>query len=105
MNLTKLRALLPIMTAWAAGQTIQNRSNKERPWIDISPKDNVAWSLDVENYRIKPTPRKIYEIRNRNDGVWMRHVDEADALKDLHKMQTTGNCPPYTLVSYTEDLQ
>lgn len=105
MNLAKLQALLPVMTAWAAGQPIQIRFALDKPWEDIAPEEDIQWSLPVDHYRVKATPRKIYEIRNRNDGVWLRYVDEAAALNDLHKMQTTGHYPPYTLVSYTEDLQ
>lgn len=72
MNREQAKALLPIITAFAEGKTIQYLPAKsslisDPKWADL---DNwVAFNFSAERYRIKPEPLKVWiNVFTRNDG-------------------------------------
>lgn len=61
MKRQQAKELLPIISAFAEGKTIQYYCKSENPhWIDIEPNEvnqNVDFSNDPSNYRIKSEPK------------------------------------------------
>lgn len=56
MTSQRAKELLPIITAFAEGKTIQTSYNpNESDWSDLTDKSDVEFSNDL-HYRIKPTP-------------------------------------------------
>lgn len=51
MNREKFKELLPCITAFANGETLQIR-NAAGDWVDFA--DTVAFTLDASFYRVKP---------------------------------------------------
>lgn len=66
--MNKWKALLPVVTAFAEGKVIQERNGCEDRWRDVRPGVTPAFSMDVENYRVKPEPREWW-VNIYNDGV------------------------------------
>lgn len=56
MNIQQAKELLPIISAFAEGETIQYYIGAD--WIDVSPDEAVDFSDNPSNYRIKPEPDK-----------------------------------------------
>lgn len=56
MNIQQAKELLPIISAFAEGKTIQYYIDAD--WIDVSPDGAVDFSDNPSNYRIKPEPDK-----------------------------------------------
>ena len=79
MNRERAKELLPIIEAYANGDTIQSRVIGCDQWID-NPDTN--WPDDFE-YRIKPEPREFYLYLPDN---WRDGVD----------VYTTAACLPNT---------
>ena len=89
MNREKAKALLPIITAYANGETIQQfvgEGNGDNGWrADFNP----SWSASAEHYRIKPKPRTFYgtihadgyvacfDSAERRDKVWPARPEHA----------------------------
>lgn len=61
MNREKAKALLPIIEAYANGETIQ-LLYPDGKWYDIGTDAITDWSCFVDEYRIKPKPRTFYGI-------------------------------------------
>ena len=61
MNREKAKALLPIIEAYANGETIQLLYPNGK-WYDIGTEDKLDFSCFVDEYRIKPKPRTFYGI-------------------------------------------
>ena len=91
MNREQAKALLPIITAYSEGKTIQYLPAKsslisDPKWADL---DNwVAFNFSVERYRIKPEPLKVWitvHKRSGADGVYTKSHDTAyQALLAAH---------------------
>ena len=65
MKRQQAKELLPIISAFAEGKTIQYYIDAD--WIDVSPDGAVDFSDNPSNYRIKPEPDKncsFHEINN-----------------------------------------
>lgn len=59
------KLFLPLIAAWAAGETIQCRYDTDNVWRDIT--GNCAFSRPPDYYRIKPKePRTFYVIEYQN---------------------------------------
>jgi hypothetical protein len=56
MTRNDAKELLPIITAFAEGKTIQIKST--HGWEDLKP--SVSFVDDPSNYRIKPEPRRFW---------------------------------------------
>ena len=68
MNREKAKALLPIIEAFANGETIQLLYPNGK-WYDIGTEDKLDFSCFVDEYRIKPKPRTFYGIIYRNGSI------------------------------------
>ena len=85
--MNKWKALLPVVTAFAEGKTVQERNGHRDKWRDITAGITPAFSMDVENYRVKPEPREFWvnvyntgrELGTQNEGYL--HLTEASALR------------------------
>lgn len=53
MTKKQAKELLPIITAFAEGKTVQRLSGNLVTWLDVHDPD---WSCNTYHYRIKPTP-------------------------------------------------
>ena len=66
MTREEIKAMLPIMQAFAEGKTLQYRVNEEtNEWKDI---DNPAFNDPPSEYRIKPEP--TYRPFKDNEERW-----------------------------------
>lgn len=65
MNRERVKKMLPIIQAFAEGETIQFFSGISVGWIPLG--DYCSFSPDVE-YRIKPEPRIFRMWRNKETG-------------------------------------
>lgn len=77
--MNKWKALLPVVTAFAEGKVIQERYDGGG-WRDIPPWSTLAFSLDAENYRVKPEPREFY-INIYDDGCKYLHATSTAAAQ------------------------
>lgn len=57
MNREKVKALLPVLQAFAEGKTIQFRSTPGGAWYDRS---NPDFTASEKLYRVKPEPKVAY---------------------------------------------
>lgn len=74
--------ILPIITAYAEGKTIQ-KQRKDGSWFDI---DNPVFSAITSRYRIKPEPKRYRVAEHRSnlgpvlsvtyEGMF-KHVEES----------------------------
>ena len=55
MTRKEAKELLPIIQAYAEGKTIQYRS-EEFGWEDVSIEENLSFTDNLSEYRIKPEP-------------------------------------------------
>lgn len=60
MKATEIKQLLPIMQAFAEGRIIQVYANDM--WIDLRPDQDVSFSANPEDYRIKPEKQTTWTI-------------------------------------------
>ena len=76
------KAFLPLLAAWAAGETIQGKY-EDGVWRDVL--SNCAFSRPPDCYRVKPKePRTFYmiEYQNKPDAVRaVVYMDKATALQ------------------------
>lgn len=69
--------LLPIITAFAEGKTIQKNVD-QRGWIDLS---FPLFDGSPESYRIKPEPREFWVNQYDDDGFGRLFKSEIQAKK------------------------
>ena len=56
MTREQAKQLLPIITAWTEGETIQYKNESENLWVDLL--DHSHFILPAKDYRIKREPRE-----------------------------------------------
>lgn len=78
MTREEAKALLPIITAWANGETIQIQNGTE--WCDISHAADPSFDCAPDRYRIKPKPREY----------WMNVYPDAEAAA-VHPTKTAAD--------------
>lgn len=114
MNRENVKLLLPIVQAFAEGKTIQFRRG-QGDWVDISWD---GWSLDKElscyypadRYRIKPEPRVIKKLYDRNGVDWAitsRACWSMGETDDAILAHYNTSCPersPFKIVQFVEKL-
>lgn len=67
MDRKSAKQLLPVITAYAEGKSIQYYSKLEKRWVDTG--DAVDFSDPPDQYRIKPSPREFFRFEYP-DGIW-----------------------------------
>lgn len=78
MTPEQAKTLLPIITAFSEGKTIQVRLH-DGPWHDILSAD-VRFDSPAESYRIKPEPREFWlNIYGGIDSYGYPTREDADA--------------------------
>lgn len=102
MNREKAKTLLPIITAFAEGKTIQYRPALEYEWCDTT---NPTFCYSPSAYRVKPEPKKIYLIRRGGGSVVEARDDFNIATATYTKLQAQGAFKPYTLEEYVQVLE
>lgn len=104
MNREQAKALLPIITAFAEGKTVQIRHNS----IDSSAwqaRECFSFEGAPSTYRIKPEPEKLYLIVNKN-GERVRvsgSLSEAEAQIDYYN-KYYDYCP-HTIKEFVEVIK
>ena len=86
MNREQAKALLPIITAFSEGKTIQYLPAKSSlisgpKWVDL---DNcVEFHFTAEQYRIKPEPLKVWinVYRSSSGGLYTLSHDSEESAK------------------------
>lgn len=101
MNREKAKALLPIITAFAEGKTIQLRYGKD-DWCEAFSPD---WTADVDRYRVKREPRE-YGIILRKDGSVVRACPLSMLDGEVADYNRTGarQSMPYTGIVVVEKM-
>ena len=77
MNKRKVKALLPILAAYAAGKTIQYRISENEDWTDCAP---TFFYAETGCYRIKPKSKS--KPRRKPEPVW-RPYNSTEAFAKL----------------------
>jgi hypothetical protein len=73
----KSSELAALYTSLAAGKQIQFHCGETFPiWVDCKPMDTPRLSSDLSYYRIKPEPRRMWEVTNT-----MSRTDLPDVAK------------------------
>ena len=67
MTREEVKNLLPVMQAFAEGKEIQYYYGGIY-WVDVKPNEDVDFSKDVSNYRIKPEPK--YRPFKNSEECW-----------------------------------
>lgn len=101
MNVEKAKALLPIITAFAEGKTIQLKYSKDE-WCEALSPD---WTADADRYRVKPAPRE-FGIILRKDGTMVCAVQTAALNVEVAHFNVYGarQSMPYTGIVVVEQL-
>jgi len=66
MTRDEAKKLLPIIQAFAEGETVQISGVSTPEWADVANPEDVAFGSKAK-YRIKPKPREVY-LSLREDG-------------------------------------
>lgn len=74
MNQEEAKQLLPIITAFAEGKTIQCRATTGSEWVSMIQYNFMG---PPENYRIKPEPRE-FSIWVSKDGETVLHSQQPE---------------------------
>lgn len=77
MNRDDTTEAIKVMQAWADGKTVQVSVNGE--WRSIAPWEELGWSWDRFEYRIKPEPRVVYGLVDHQGRLGSGLYNEADA--------------------------
>ncbi len=110
MTQKQAKELLPIISAFAEGKTIQFKGNLDDTWIDCENNDLCFCSpaYTVDNWRIKPEPREfwIMEAETEDDAfVRTAHLSQEEANLRVDKINRIANVPPkITLIHVKEVL-
>jgi hypothetical protein len=108
MDRAKALALLPVITAYANGLTIQHKSIISNTWVDVAKGgefDEINFSDSPDRYRLKPEPKYVYEIVNRGGDVWWTSHNKEYAQKELDRANINGAQKPYKMRTYVEVLE
>jgi hypothetical protein len=79
MTRGEAKQLLPIIEAYANGETIQILTSLK--WEDL--KDAISFNYPVSHYRIKPKPLEYWALVDRDSNVILHIHPDADVLKLL----------------------
>lgn len=85
MNRDQAKQVLPLITAYAEGKTIQQR--KFNGWQDIDQLDFFTYS--IENFRIKPEPKVFYINKYSGSPYWGRPCSSAEEAAKLATLNAT----------------
>ncbi len=75
------KELLPIITAFANGETIQFRI--DNTWITQTADADFDFSLNPSDYRIKPKPREWFLVRPAGCSDLIAYSNPIPAYKDM----------------------
>lgn len=76
MTREECKQLLPVMTAWTEGKTIQVKSATVAPWCDAEADDELTFYHPPEFYRIKPEPRSVWVQVAANGSVGFAYTED-----------------------------
>lgn len=109
MTREEVKELLPIMQAFAEGNSIQMRT-KNRPWFDVL--DDKLEICKIFEYRIKPEPKYRpfknqeecwNEMREHQPFGWVRYDDSITAVQNIAPEGITVNDGIKTSSFYFEE--
>lgn len=104
MNREKIKALLPVLTAFSEGKIIQTQGvgTHRGKWFD---NQNPNFDLPADHYRVKPEPRE-FGIILRKDGTVVRAVQTAALNVEVAHYNVHGarQSMPYTGIIVVEQL-
>ncbi len=75
MNKENAKDYLPLVQALSEGKTLQRKTSSDSEWADIT---ECAFTFDIECYRIKPEPRRIWVNEYESDGYFYSTKQEAN---------------------------
>jgi len=90
MTPENVKALLPVLTAFAEGKRIEVWSELDKKWEPLT--DNPYFNLEAARYRIKPEPRYIF-INEYEPG----HFGQVHSTSEEAK-RAAGTAPVRTVV-------
>lgn len=72
---------LPMMRAYVEGEEIQSRrlDRPDKDWITVV---NPGW-LEEYEYRVKPSPQRLYSVKNDVGGFWGHYTTQSLAEKAM----------------------
>lgn len=82
MTRDDVKALLPILKAYAAGTPIQHYDSAYG-WAEFE--GELAFDSPPQHYRIKPEPREFYVVRPDSTGPYL--VKSAKGFKEVIKVR------------------
>lgn len=75
-----VKALLPVLQAYAEGKVVQLSMGST--WSDVLPEEELDFDDEPMNYRIKPEPRTLY-VAEYSDGSFGFAQTTRKAAEDL----------------------
>lgn len=79
MNQQRAKALLPIITAFAEGKTIQTVTSSG--WSDVHPDEDLTFNGGLSGYRIKPQAKmRPWEAGEAPIGAWLKEKGEGKSV-------------------------
>jgi hypothetical protein len=75
MTREHVKAMLPIIQAFAEGKKIQFRLHNTRPWGDTNEQIGLSFTYLPDQYRIKPEPKLVpftYDDHSLFSGRWIK---------------------------------
>ena len=103
MNREKIKALLPVFTAFSEGKIIQTQGigvDRDKWWDNINPN----WDLPADHYRVKPEPRVVWSVYNKHGDRLRTYIKESEAQACATDKNRNGDNGPYTIAKFVEQL-
>ena len=85
MNRDKAKQLLPVISAFANGESIQLFDRCMKEWVDV---EDPEFRMDAGQYRIKPKKQIAYMLVSRDTGRLSLHrvfPSEEEAISFIEK--------------------
>jgi hypothetical protein len=83
------KQLLPIITAYANGETVQFKTFDR--WEDYEIGDAPDFTASPSSYRIKPKPLEYWAVVNKNGAVVHWYYCECDAVSHAASNNVWGS--------------
>lgn len=87
MTPENVKALLPVLTAFAEGKRIEVWSELDKKWEPLT--DNPYFNLEAARYRIKPEPRRIF-VNEYDPGQFGQVHETYDSARTACKTSLAG---------------
>lgn len=95
----QIKTLLPIITAFANGETIQFKRYRSQQWEDVGYNSSIGFNYEADRYRIKPAPVSRFSVIYKGDAApWVG----SGTFLNLRRAQEVANEVPGNCIAILE---